>query len=57
MRGQICMQIGLEVKMGNEGVQKASISSKQESNSIAESGARKLEGRMCEIVVAVGRGD
>lgn len=51
------MQIGLEVKMGNEGVQKASISSKQESNSIAESGARKLEGRMCEIVVAVGRGD
>lgn len=42
--------------MEHEGVRKASISSKQESSSIAETGTRKLEGRRCETVVAFGIG-
>lgn len=42
--------------MEHEGVRKASISLKQESSSIAETGTRKLEGRRCETVVAFGIG-
>lgn len=53
----MCIQTGLEVKVEHEGVRKASVSSKQESSSIAEIGARKLEGRRCETVVAFGIGE
>lgn len=51
----VCMQMGVEVKVGHDGgVQKAYIL-KMEYSSAGENGVRRLVGRKCEIVLAIGR--